>query len=499
MVLLLSIVAAIAVEQSGNRQAARDLAAIAVRIEGRIQDQMALLSSLRGFLSATNYRVEPSAIRRFLGLNDRNGLTAGMQGVGIALHQKADDVAQAEAILERAYGQRRGVWPETDQADRFPIVLLEPADERNRAAYGYDMYAEPVRREAMDRAWRSGEAAATAPLELVQEITADKQIGFLIYLPVTRDDGTIHSLVYAPYRVGDMMHEVLTRPSDLGVVARVLDTATGTVMLEPERELVSTASFPITVADREWRVDLAYRDSAATFNRPSFLLLVGGGLVAVLLQWLLQQREQRIEAELDAAREVRRSAELRGLLLEETRHRLKNSVARVSAIARLTARQVETKEDFLILFERQLHALAAAQDLLNPTLEGGVDLRALLDAELASVGGNREAIVVEGEPVRLNSNQAQALGLILHELLTNSLKYGALSQERGLLTVRWTVLERARMEWIETGARPADVQASGFGTRLIDTLVTRQLGGRLSRRSTEDGMRIDIDWPPAVL
>nr|CAD6427536.1 histidine kinase [Rhizobium sp. Q54] len=496
--MLLSIVAATAVEQSHNRQIARELAAIATRIEGRIETQTALLSSLRGFLSATGYRIDPPAIRRFLGLSDQNGLTAGMQGVGIALHQKADDVAPAEAILKDAYGQGRGVWPETDQPDRFPIVLLEPADERNRAAYGYDMYAEPVRREAMDRAWRSGEAAATAPVELVQEITADKQIGFLIYLPVIRDDGTIHSLVYAPYRIGDMMHEVLTQPSDLGVTARVVDTATGVVMLEPDKDLAFSASYPILMADREWRVDLAYRDRAATFNQASFLLLVGGGLVAVLLQWLLQQREQRIQAELDAAREVRRSAELRGLLLEETRHRLKNSVARISAIARLTARQVETKEDFLTLFERQLHALAAAQDLLNPALGGGVDLRALLDAELASVGGNREAIVVEGQPVRLDSNQAQALGLILHELLTNSLKYGALSQEQGLLTVRWTVLERVRMEWIETGARPADAQASGFGTRLIDTLVTRQLGGRLSRRPAEDGMRIDMDWPPAA-
>src|SRR5690606_14507514 len=110
---------------------------------------------------------------------------------------------------------------------------------------------------------------------------------------------------------------------------------------------------------------------------------------------------------LEAAREVRRSAELRGLLLEETRHRLKNSVARISAIARLTGRQVQTKEDFLVLFERQLHALAAAQNLLAPSLDGRVDLRALLDAELASVGGDPEAIIIEGPPLTLDPNQAQ--------------------------------------------------------------------------------------------
>ena len=496
VVLLLSVAAAGMMERARTHQNFHDLTMLADRIEGRIESQTSLLSFLRSFLVANDYRVDIAHIRDFLDLGDEHGLTGGMQGIGIALFQPAGETGEALSILRSSYGGDQRIWPETDQPYRFPIVLLEPPDARNQAAIGFDMYSESVRREAMDRAWRSGRAAASAPVELVQEITEEKQAGFLIYLPVMQKDGrSIHSMVYAPYRVGDLMRTALSLPSDLGVEARVVDAATGDVMLEPETGVRWQGRFPITVADREWRVDLAFRDEGHLLLRPSFLTLLIGGLVAILLQRLLQQREQRIAAEREAAREARHAAEQRGLLLDETKHRLKNSIARIAGIARLTAREAESKDEFLAALERQLKALAAAQDLLTPALDGRVSLKALLEAELASVGGSTNGLVIEGPPLLLDANQAQALGLVMHELLTNALKYGALGRTDGRLQVRWTAGKTARLEWLEISDSVVDLGASGFGTRLIETLVKRQLGGTLTRTAGEDQYRLVMEWP----
>ncbi|HEX2147830.1 MAG TPA: CHASE domain-containing protein [Pseudorhizobium sp.] len=495
---LLSLAVAAAFERTRAQQELRDLETVADRIEGRIGSQTSLLSYLRSFLIANGYRVDIADIRHFLELGGEQDPTGGMQGIGIALFAAAGDLSPALDILRSSYRGNQRIWPDTDQPYRFPIVLLEPPDTRNQAAIGYDMFAEPVRRAAMERAWRSGKATATAPVELVQEITEEKQTGFLIYLPVMRPDGrSIHSMVYAPYRVGDLMRTALSTPSELGVEARVFDAKTDTVMLETGHAVNWRGSFPITVADREWRVDLAYRDQGFLLLRPSFVTLLVGGVVAVLLQRLLQQREQRIAAEREAAREAREAAEMRGLLLDETKHRLKNSIARISGIARLTARETKNKEEFLAALERQLKAFAAAQDLLNPQAGGIVDLKALLEAELASVGGSREAITIEGPPLALDANETQALGLVLHELLTNALKYGALGEAGGSLHVRWETAPAAKLEWLEVSPRVIDLTVSGFGTKLIDTLVKRQLRGTISKTIEEGHFRLVIEWPLA--
>lgn len=477
-------------EYARARQDAVELSGAAERIERRIEAQTGLLTSLRAFIDAGDYQIEIGRLRRFLELLGADGMAAGMQGIGIALYQQSSDVSEAEHILELAYGDGIHVWPATSLPHRFPIVLLEPDNSRNRAAYGYDMYSEPVRRDAIDRAWKSGRAAATGPVELVQEITSKKQVGFLIYLPVGKRGGSgIHSMVYAPYRVGDLMQNALTQPTDLGVVARVRDKATGQLMLDAQGTPASALKpFSLHVADREWTIDLAFRDRTWTLGRDSTTVLLVGLLVAFLAHRLALQREGRIAAERAAAAEVVQAAEMRGLLLEETRHRLKNVIARISAIARLTARQTHGKEEFEAAFQRQLSALAAAQSLLSPGLESGVDLRQLIMAELSSVGGAPEDVRLDGPDITLSGNEAQAIGLVIHELLTNALKYGALSTTpAGSLEIRWLRDDDLVLEWLERGRFDFNESAAGFGGRLIETVIVKQLRGR-QQRSVEAGL-----------
>src|SRR5690606_10339046 len=97
------------------------------------------------------------------------------------------------------------------------IAFLEPLDRRNRAALGYDMYSEPVRREAMARARDTGAPAASGQVILVQEIEPEKQAGFLLYVPVY-DGATpatveerrrrLRGFVYSPFRMGDLLDGV---------------------------------------------------------------------------------------------------------------------------------------------------------------------------------------------------------------------------------------------------------------------------------------------------
>ena len=139
--------------------------------------------------------------------------------------------ASAEKMIAENYGKDIAIWPETDQDYRAAIVLLEPDDDRNRAAIGYDMYSEPIRREAMADAFATDTPRASAPVQLVQEITSNKQMGFLLYLPFNVDEGPnnaegnlpLSGFVYAPFRAGDLYEAVMTETPALNVAMKAHD------------------------------------------------------------------------------------------------------------------------------------------------------------------------------------------------------------------------------------------------------------------------------------
>lgn len=149
---------------------------------------------------------------RFLSSVDIVNELSGVQGIGFARMSATEDAGLAVQEIREHYGIEVSVRPETRESWRTPIVLLEPANARNTAALGFDMYADPIRRSAMDHAIASGEAQMSGPVELVQEITSDKQTGFLVYLPFPVADlsegirkAPLAGFVYAPFRGGDLI------------------------------------------------------------------------------------------------------------------------------------------------------------------------------------------------------------------------------------------------------------------------------------------------------
>ncbi|MBW6426021.1 GAF domain-containing protein [Rhizobium sp. XQZ8] len=168
---------------------------------------------------------------------------------------------------------------------------------------------------------------------------------------------------------------------------------------------------------------------------------------------------------------ARRNAEAeQALMNREIGHRLKNSFAMVQAIATQTLRPV-TERQHVTAFQQRLFALSKAHDiLLNEQV--GAPFGAIV-ASLGETLGMEGRLLAEGPPVMLGSRGALSLGLLLHELGTNALKYGAFSVPEGIVSAKWVVdgsgtEPMLRFSWSETGGPPPKLPTSrGFGTKLI--------------------------------
>ncbi len=152
----------------------------------------------------------------------------GLQGLGFAKRVTNEGLAAYVARVREEGFPEYAVTPAGDRPLYFPVYLLEPFDPRNQRAFGFDMFSEPVRREAMQAAAESGEARATGKVVLMQEDGEDQQAGFLIYMPVYRQGVPLESaqerwaalegFVYAPFRASNLMRGIISDVRDAGVV-----------------------------------------------------------------------------------------------------------------------------------------------------------------------------------------------------------------------------------------------------------------------------------------
>jgi PAS domain S-box-containing protein len=178
------------------------------------------------------------------------------------------------------------------------------------------------------------------------------------------------------------------------------------------------------------------------------------------------------------------------LLMREARHRTKNVLSLVQAIARQTA--AGDAPDFIGRFTERIRALAANQDLLVQHEWHRIDVKDLVQAQLghfADLIGTR--INFGGPKLHLNAAAAQAIGLALHELATNASKYGALSTETGSVDVSWQLDDDTYiMGWIErNGPSVRPPQRRGFGTTVTESMVKQTLGGEVQLDYATSGLQ----------
>jgi len=190
------------------------------------------------------------------------------------------------------------------------------------------------------------------------------------------------------------------------------------------------------------------------------------------------------------------------LLLRELTHRSKNLLAVIHAIARQTASRTRSVEDFLDRFSARLCAIGCSHDLLIADNWHGASLRMLVEQQLGEHADRfGEQIAIEGEDVMLKPEAVQNLGLALHELAANALKYGSLSDPQGKVSIQWQFCEEAsklKLIWQERGGPIVlPPQRSGFGRAMIETVVGQALEGDVSLSFPPKGVRCVIVIPSA--
>ena len=194
------------------------------------------------------------------------------------------------------------------------------------------------------------------------------------------------------------------------------------------------------------------------------------------------------------------------LMLHELVHRSKNVLALVQAIHRQLARQSSTKEEFQQALEGRLQGLAQSIELLAQENWSGLSLKKLIEQHLSTVGVSADQIVLDGEDFMLRVSAVQNLGLALHELATNSIKYGALSTPSGKVTIRWGV-EGVRngepamcIVWQEQGGPEVAVpQRSGFGSVIIERHAAAAFNGAIDLDYRAEGLRWSLHAPCSAL
>lgn len=259
------------------------------------------------------------------------------------------------------------------------------------------------------------------------------------------------------------------------------------------------ASIPWLLTGTQWIATLLYG-----------AVMIGVTLVAAELRAAFQ-RSGRLTAELAEANaslatanaDLAEHEQQLQLVNQELGHRLKNQLAIVQAVAGQTLRQSSDIKAAGEALSFRLAALARATDMLTATEWRSADLHMLARETLANHAGLADRVRIHGPEVRFNPQVALGLTLVLHELMTNATKYGALSNDTGLVHLNWSLEVRAvpgeqrfHLVWREVGGPPVAVPSKrGFGSVMIERSLRSYFRGETAISYAPDGVVFRIDAP----
>ncbi|TPI25418.1 histidine kinase [Mesorhizobium sp. B3-1-6] len=498
------------------------------RIESRIDLHLSLLRSTQALFDARNGDISRGEFKAFFTALDIDDSFAGLRGIGFLRLAKTGDEAAVERDILHDHGSAHPIYPATTQQWRTPIVLFEPLDTSNQSIIGFDMFTEPVRRAAIEEAMADDQQHASGMVQLGQGAgVAQTFTGFLVFVRlnvetapdvINASRSSTAGFLYVAFRAQDLFQVALSHSPLLPVNVEVYDgkPEAGNLLFRseaPPAERIGAkllARRDIVVAGEPWT--LLFRPTSA-FEPPSsraipVMLGLFGLLLAGAIALVARYQERAYDAKSALHEATEKSLLEKDLILQEMKHRIKNSITRVLAIARQTASQATDVKEFSASFSARLQAMAASQDMLTRSRWQKADLGDLLRIELGQVfGKDLPEGVLSGPKVLLDETTTQALGLTFHELATNALKYGeaggSANSVKGswALKVDWSVEGRDRertlvLNWREAGQTELEAPVkTGFGTKLIDLNVTRELRGTIARDYHDDGLKVEIRIP----
>ena len=236
----------------------------------------------------------------------------------------------------------------------------------------------------------------------------------------------------------------------------------------------------------EWKELVEGRSKPFTVSE----LRVAETLRATLIEVVLRLADE-------AAAERHQASARQELLIAELNHRVRNILGVIRGLIRQSQPDEDGVKEFVKVVDGRIHALARAHNQITDDHWGPAPLQALIDAETGAIPGGTDRIIGGGPPVLLNPQAYSAMALVVHELVTNSTKYGSLSTG-GFVEASWhrNSVRDLVVTWRERGGpivRPPE--RKGFGTTIIERSVPYDLGGSAEARYNETGFEADFVIP----
>ena len=276
----------------------------------------------------------------------------GLQCMGYAVAVAADSIPEHELKIRAEGFSEYYLHPIGDREKYTSIVFVEPFDWRNKRAIGYDMYSEPIRRRAMDRAIDTGQPAVSGKVTLVQETKNEPQNGFLYYLPFYRHGADLKTkqdrreahegFVFAAFRANDLMQQIIRQQED-SICFAVYDaesTAPESLLFDSHPQPASrsdksanqlSVDLPLDLRGRRWTIHFETLDGfiPASDHLQSHTVAVGGIVVDLLLFFAIgsigKQKRRALTLARQMTEDMRESEEL-------TRSVLKNATEAIITV-----------------------------------------------------------------------------------------------------------------------------------------------------------------------
>ncbi|MGI8641313.1 MAG: sensor histidine kinase [Pyrinomonadaceae bacterium] len=335
-------------------------------LENKISLYIALLKGGRGFIESTDM-LNRETFANYVESLELGVNYAGVQGIG---YNKIVSPNEREVLITQMKAEGYTdfkLFPEIERNSYQAIIYLEPFDERNKKAIGYDMSTEENRREALNRARDTGQAAVSAKVFLVQEDENDKQFGFLIYLPIYERGKSSPTLeekrqnligyIYSSFRAGDFLNEIQTNASTSEVAIRIYDGE-----IAPENLMAQTTqqkdtnftgqiekkystTYNSEVAGRKWTIEYYSLPEFAAQSSVGWtpLIFLSGIIFSFFMSGMTYwEASARAKMQTTAAELFESEKQKQGLLEKEQK-------------ARQTAEQAnKTKDEFIAVVSHEL-------------------------------------------------------------------------------------------------------------------------------------------------
>ncbi|MDX1634047.1 MAG: EAL domain-containing protein [Marinobacter sp.] len=290
-------------------------------VEQRLLNYEQVLAGSAGLFAVAG-EVSREAWRLYVNRVDIDRYYPGIQGIGYAKRVLADGVDRHIAEIRADGLDDYLIYPVSERSEYYPVVYLEPGNARNRRAFGFDAFAEPRHRLAMERAARTGEPTMTPRVVLVQETEDYEQVGFLMYMPVFRGNEVpetptlrqqrLEGFVFSAFRMNNLFDGIV------GLIAPFLDVRIydggevnrqalmyGSNLGSLDEEFTFTMSQTLEHGGRSWLLQTRSTpafDYRASDPRPLIVLVAGTLMSLLLFAFALVLIRSRLLAQASAGR-----------------------------------------------------------------------------------------------------------------------------------------------------------------------------------------------------